>query len=132
MTYKRLMIQEAGMVRTSRQGDTVENPVITTVTADANDTITVAKIAGGVIQYTGFTVGRTLTTDTAAAILAGHPEMDVGDSVFIVVSIVPALAGTFAAGVGVTLAGRPTCPAASSVDVYITRTGPATLTWTVL
>lgn len=132
MPFKRIIIQEAGLSRVMRAGDNWDNPSISTVTTDANATITAAQLAGGVVQYTGFTAGRTLTTDTAANILAGFPEMDIGDSYGFSVSIVPAFAGTFAAGTGVTLAGRATCPASTSVTVYVTRTGETTVKWTVL
>ena len=133
MGFKRGIIQDGGLSRAMRAGDgSTFNPVLKTIAADANDVITVDEIAGGAIMYTGFTVGRNLTTETAANIIAGNPEMDVGDSIHMLVSIIPALAGTFVAGAGVTLAGRTTCPAASSVPVFIVRTGAATVTWTVL
>ena len=132
MGFKRLIIQDSALSRVSRIGDTIVNPAITTIAADANDTITVAKIAGAVVQYTGFTAGRTLTTDTAANILAAYPEMDVGDSISMLVSCVAAFAGTYAAGAGVTLAGRATTPASSYSKVYITKTSATAMTWTVL
>ena len=102
------------------------------IAADAADTVTVDKIAGGVIQYTGFTAGRNLTTDSAANILAAFPNLDIGDSLMIYVSIQTAFAGTWVAGASVTLAGRATTPASSCTPVLITRTGAATVTWRVL
>jgi hypothetical protein len=132
MPFKRIMVQEAGLSRIMRAGDNWDNPSISTVTADANATITATQVSGGVTMFTGFTAGRTLTTDTAANILAAFPEMDIGDSYGFTISIIPAFAGTFAAGTGVTLAGRATCPAATAVTVYVTRTGAAAITWTVL
>lgn len=131
--FLRPLIQDTLMTRSGRAGDySILNPVVTLNAVDANDTMTAAEIAGGVMQYTAFTAGRTLTTDTAANILAANPAMDIGDSLMCKVSIVPAFAGTFAAGTGVTLQGRPTCPASSSVDVVITRTAAATVDWRVL
>ena len=133
MSNVRALVQDVGgLMRSARNGDTILNPVITTVTADAVDTITVAKIAGGVVQYTGFSAGRALTTDTAANILAAYPALDVGDSISLVVSITTAFAGTYAAGAGVTLAGRATTPASSYSLIYITKTSATTVTWTVL
>jgi hypothetical protein len=132
MGFKRVMVQDGGLTRVARNGDNIINPAITTVTADANDTVSVAKIAGAVIQYTGFTAGRTLTTDTAANILAAFPELDIGDSISLLISCVAAFAGTYAAGAGVTLAGRATTPASSYSKIYITKTSATTVTWTVL
>jgi hypothetical protein len=132
MTFKRIFVQEQALGRTMRAGDNWDNPAISTVAADANATMSATQVAGGVIMYTGFTAGRTLTTDTAANYLAVFPEMDIGDSLGFTISVIPAFAGTLAAGTGVTLLGRSTVPAASAVTVYLTRTGAATFSWTVL
>jgi len=132
MAFKRITVQESGLTRVMRAGDNWDNPAISTVTADANATLSASQVAAGVIMFTGFTAGRNLTVDTAANYLAVFPEMDIGDSYGFTVSIIPAFAGTFVAATGVTLAGRATCPAATAVTVYLTRTGAATFTWTVL
>lgn len=133
MGFKRGMIQDSGLTRNMRAGDgSTWNPVLQTVATDAADTILAAEIAGGAIQYTGFTAGRNLTTDSAANILAAFPEMDIGDSIHLVVSCVAAFAGTYVAGAGVTLTGRATTPASSKSDILITKTSSTTVTWTVL
>ena len=132
MGFKRIILQDAGLSRNMRAGDNWDNPVISTVSADANATVSAAQVAGGVIQYTGFSAGRTLTTDTAANFLAAFPEMDIGDALGFTISVVPAFAGTFAAGTGVTLAGRATVPAASAVTIYLIKTSATTVTWNVM
>ena len=132
MGYKRLIIQDGGMTRNARVGDSEQNPLITVISADAADTLTVTKCSGGVVQYTGFTAGRVLTTDTAANYLAAYPEMDIGDAYLFKVSCVAAFAGTWAAAAGVTLKGKTTCPASSNVDVYIVKTSATTVDWNVL
>lgn len=133
MGFKRCMITDGGLSRPARAGDGMLTAcAITTITADANDTVTVAKFIPGIIQYTGFTVGRTLTTDTAANILAAFPEMDIGDMYLFKVSVVPAFPGTWAAGAGVTIAGRTAAPASLESDVCIVRTGATTVSWTTL
>ena len=132
MPFKRINIAENGLTRLMRAGDNWDNPAISTVTADAAATVSATQISGGVTIYTGFTAGRVLTTDTAANILAAFPEMDIGDSYGFTVSVIPAFAGTFAAGAGITLVGRATCPASSAVTVYLTRTSATTFNWTVL
>lgn len=133
MSFVRTIVQDGALSRYARAGDySTFNPVITLNAVDANDIMTAAEISTGVMQYTAFTAGRTLTTDTAANILAANPAMDIGDALMCKVSIVPAFAGTFAAGAGVTLQGRATCPAASAVDVCIVKTSATTVDWRVL
>ena len=125
----RAMVQDGGLARNSRAGDntmTGFNPLI--VSADANATLTVEAVAGGLIQYTGFTAGRNLTTDTAANYIAANPWMDIGDSFAVEVSIVPAFAGTLVAGTGVTLAGKTTVVASGRALLVFTRTAAATMT----
>jgi hypothetical protein len=122
-----------GLPKRASPGDGfMANPIVTTNAADANAVLTVENIAGGVVQFTGFTAGRTITTPAAAAILAAAPDMNIGDAFAIKISVIPAFAGTYAAGAGVTLIGRATTPASSSSDVLVTRTGAATVSWNVL
>jgi hypothetical protein len=117
-----------GLQKPTASGDCLLFPSPTVIAVDANDIVTVEKIHGGVIQYTGFTAGRTLTIDTAVAIIAAFPEMDIGDSIMFCVSITTALAGTWVAAAGVTLAGRATVLANTFQLVILTRTGAATIT----
>lgn len=129
----RAMVQDGGLARNARVGDgLISHPAVTVVTADANDTVTVDKIAGGVIQYTGFSAGRNLTTDTAANIIAAFPNLDIGDTLELIVSITTAFAGTWVAGAGVTLAGRATVLANTQQTVIITKTGAAAVSWRAL
>ena len=133
MSALRTIVQDGGLSRNSRGGDNIlSSRSLTSVSADANATLTVAVIAGGLVQFTGFTAGRTLTTDTAANIIAANPWMDVGDSFEVLVSSSQAFAGTLAAGSGVTLAGLATIPASGSRTLLFTRTGAATVTVTAL
>ena len=132
MSMVRPLVQDGALTRSARAGDLVFNPAILTVATDANRTLTVADISGNALVFTGFTAGRTLTTDTAASMLAANPSMDIGDSFQLVVSVVPAFAATYAAGTGVTLAGRATTPASSWSMIYVTKTSATAMTWTVL
>ena len=133
MGFIRAMVNDGGLSRKARAGDfSTANPVITTIAADAAATLTAAQMAGGVIQFTGFTAGRVITTPTAALIIAAFPEMDIGDSLELEVSCVAAYAGTWAAGTTVTLAGRATTPASSWSKIYVTKTSATAVTWTVL
>lgn len=133
MSAVRAMVQDGGLIRNARVGDgLISHPAVTVVTADANDTVTVDKIAGGVIQYTGFSAGRNLTTDTAANIIAAFPNLDIGDTLELIVSITTAFAGTWVAGAGVTLAGRATVLANTQQTVIITKTGAAAVGWRAL
>ena len=128
-----LVTNASNMVRGARQGEGLLaflSPVV--IATDANATLTVAQLAGGFIQFTGFTAGRTITTPTAALILAANPDMDIGDSLSLLVSVVPAFAGTYVAGTGVTLAGRATTPASSFSWIVITKLSATTVEWRVL
>ena len=134
MSALRPIVQDGGgLSRNARSGDNVMSTRSLAInSADANATLDVATIAGGLVQYTGFTAGRTLTTDTAANIIAANPWMDIGDSFEVVVSSKNAFAGTLAAGTGVTLAGRATVAASSFAILLFTKTGAAAVTCTVL
>jgi hypothetical protein len=122
-----------GLPKRASPGDGFHANVIVAPNAtDANLTLAVTEMFGGAVQFTGFTAGRNVTTPTAAQILAAAPDMNIGDSFVIKVSVVPAFAATYVAGVGVTLLGRATTPASSVSDVVITRTGAATVSWRVL
>lgn len=133
MSALRSMVQDGGLTRASRAGDNLNSScALVTIAADANATLSVATIAGGLVQFTGFTAGRTLTTDTAANILAANPWMDIGDSFRVDVSIVPAFAGTLAAGAGVTLAGKSAVPASGYNTLVFLKTSATAVTCTVL
>lgn len=129
MAGSRFMVQDAGgLTRNARAGDpmlSVAKPLI--IAADAADTLTVDKIAGGVLAYTGFTAARVLTTDTAANIIATFPQLDIGDSITLQIGISTAFAGTLAAGTGVTLKGKAAVPASGAATLFFTRTGAATV-----
>lgn len=134
MGFLRVQVSNASnTLRPSRQGDGITAAIsVEEVTADANATLTVAQISKGAILYTGFSAGRTLTTPTAALILAAFPSMDIGDSYSFIVSIQDAFAGTWVAGTGVTLGGRATTPASSFSWVVLEKTSATTVLCNVL
>ena len=122
-----------GLSREAANGDGIfQVPVVKTVSADANYTITATDIAGGVLAFTGFTAGRNLTTDTAANIIAAFPQLNVGEAVVLQVGISVAYAGTLVAGTDVTLAGKATVVASGSAFLYFTKTSATTVTLTVI
>lgn len=125
-------MHDGGLSRSIRPGAGVYSvKLLNTVATDANYTVTVSDLAKGLLQFTGFTAGRNLTTPTAAAIIAAYPQMDIGDAIELDVSITVAFAGTWVAGTGVTLAGRATTPASTVTKCYITKTAADAVTWTV-
>lgn len=130
MSGNRPIVQDqGGLQRPARAGDGAISALLpTVVTTDANTTLTAAQMAGGVVQYTGFTAGRTITTDTAANILAAFPQLDIGDSVEVIISITTAFAGTWVAGTDVTLAGRATVVANTQQTVLFTKTSATAVT----
>jgi len=107
------------------------NISIVTKSTNADHTITVAEMAGGMIYYDSLSAGRAVTTPTAALILAAAPDMDIGDSFSFVVSIQDAFAITWTAGVGVTLVGRATTPASSFSIITVTKLSATTVQWHV-
>lgn len=133
MLFKRSLISNASLMPTPMRGGDgfLGNPVVTEKTTNVDHTITVAEISTGVLYYSALSAGRAVTTPTAALILAAAPDMDVGDSFVFLVSIQDAFAITWAAGAGVTLAGRATTPASSSTWIVVTKTSDTTVTWFV-
>jgi uncharacterized membrane protein (DUF441 family) len=135
MLFKRVLhtaMNQGIPVRSGVGTGIFSNVRIATKTEDAAYTLTVDDMAGGVVQFTSLSAGRVVTTPTAADILAAATDMDVGDAFQIVVSAVAAFAITWAAGTGVTLAGRATTPASSSTSIFVRKTSSTTVTWTVL
>lgn len=133
MLFKRVNLMAANQLPTPmRMGDGfVGNPTIVEKTTDANHTLTVAEMSGGLVYYSALSAGRQVTTPTAALILAAASDMDIGDSFCFLVSIQDAFALTWVAGTGVTLLGRATTPASSSTWVVVTKTSSTTVDWFV-
>lgn len=134
MLFKRIMAADhSGLPQVSRQGmGMVENIAVVEKTTNADHTITVAEMSGGCIYYSALSAGRSVTTPTAALILAEAPDMDIGDSFSFRVAIQDAFAITWVAGDSVTLAGRATTAASSSSTIVVTKTSATAVTWYVL
>jgi hypothetical protein len=133
MLFKRTEISTASLLKTMmRAGDGfLGNPTITEKTTNADHTLTVEEMAGGLVYYSALSAGRAVTTPTAALILAAAPDMDIGDSFCFLVSIQDAFAITWAAGTGVTLRGRATTPASSSTWIVVVKTSATAVDWFV-
>lgn len=135
MLFKRVQHTAMGQDIPGKSGNgtgVLANIKLTSKTTDANHTLTVDEMAGGAVYYSALSAGRTVTTPTAALILAAATDMDIGDTFSFLVSIQDAFAITWAAGVGVTLAGRATTPASSWSWILVEKTSSTTVTWTVL
>jgi hypothetical protein len=131
--FVRNTVFQSGFQRPARVGDGfMANPLITTQSADSNQTLTTAAILGGVYQRSGMTAGRSDTTDTAALILAAMPDMDIGDTYVFAISVTVAFALTLLAGTGVTLAGYTSVPASGFRLFVLTKTSATTVTITGL
>lgn len=81
--------------------------------ADAAATLTAAQIVNSGIFTITPTLGRTLTTDTATAIVAALPQYQVGTPFEFTIVNLAAQIVTLAGGTGVTLAGVATINAVS-------------------
>lgn len=134
MLFNRVAVYNAGaMPAPMRQGTPIlGNLDVVEKTTDANHTLTVAEMAGGCVYYSALSAGRSVTTPTAALILAACPDMDIGDSFMIVVSIQDAFAITWVAGTNVTLRGNATTPASGSSIIVVKKTSATAVDWIVL
>lgn len=136
MSMERAVLSDTGMNRLARNGDgMLMYPSETVQATDSNQTITAAAIASGLYMRRSITAARSDTFDTAAAILAALPQMDVGDNYIFAISVQPAFALTLVASAAVTLETggvKTSVPASGLGFVMLTRTGTATLTYVVL
>lgn len=135
MSFTRAQVYDAqGLARLQRAGDSLNiNPLIpAAVLADSAQTISTAQLLNGLYIRSGMTAGRTDTTDTAVNILAALPNMDVGDSFTVLISVTVAFALTLAGGTGVTMGTKTAVPASGSGILILTRTGAATMSATLL
>ena len=135
MLFKRVQYTAGGQEvpgKSSVGTGLIGNVSITSKATDANHTLTVTEMAGGVVYYSALSAGRQVTTPTAALILAAAPDMDVGDTFMLIVSIQDAFAITWVAGTNVTLDGRATTPASSNSIIVVEKTSSTTVKWTVL
>lgn len=135
MLFKRVQLtahNNGGLPERSRQGAGLfSNVKIAKKTTDANHTMTIDEMSGGMVYYSALSAGRVVTTPTAVDILAAATDMDIGDSFQFIVSIQDAFAITWGAGVGVTLDGRATTPASSWSVVTVTKLSATTVEWHV-
>lgn len=126
--FLRAMVMDNGLARAARQGDgllSARTPI--SMAADANSVIGAAQISGGLILRSGATAARTDTTDTAVALLAAMPFMDIGDCYEFTVSVQVAFAITLAGGTGVTASGNLVIAANGDNVFLLQKTGAATM-----
>lgn len=133
MGFKRAAVYDGGIQRPARTGDGhLMHASAATMTADAASTITVDKLAGGLILRSGITAGRIDTSDTAANILAAFPEMDIGDSFEVVISNTSGFTQTLAGGANVTASGNLLNLTLSHKHVIFTKTSATAMTMVAL
>ena len=89
-------------------------------------TLTAAQIVGGILVHTSVTAGGTLTTDTATAIIAAFPGLEVGDSVMCRVINDGTQVVTVAGGTDVTIADAGQTIGADEAALLIFRMTAAT------
>lgn len=125
----RPLIRQGAMVRPARDGDGLMaflDP--SAMSADAASVITPANLAGGLIVRSGATANRIDTTDTAVAILAANPEMDIGESFCVIVTNQVAFTITIAGGAGVTASGNLVIAANGWKILMFTKASATTMT----
>jgi len=131
--FTRPQVSLDAQVRNARPGiGMLANFAASAQTADSAQTISVAKMAGGLYMRSGQTAGRTDTTDTAANILAANPDMDISDNFCLVVSNLAAQILTIAGGTDVTMGTKTTIAASSWAILVFTKTSATEMTCTIL
>ncbi len=129
MFTRSMVTSKLGLPETSRAGlGLTGNFNASTQTADSAQTISVAKMAGGLYVRSGQTAGRTDTTDTAVNILAANPSMDIGDNFILLVSNSAAQILTIAGGTDVTMGAKTTIAASSMGILVFTKTSATAMT----
>lgn len=110
----------------------VANPYATSIATVGAGTLTAAAFVGGLISRGGSQSGTpfTDTTDTAALIIAACPNLvnKIGTSMLVEYSNTTNAVATITGGVGVTVSGTATIPAATIAQFLVTYTAAATLT----
>lgn len=131
--FTRPQVSLDAQVRNARPGiGMLANFAASAQTADSAQTISVAKMAGGLYMRSGQTAGRTDTTDTAVNILAANPDMDISDNFCLVVSNLTAQILTIDGGTDVTVGTKTTIAASSWAILVFTKTSATTMTCTIL
>ena len=118
------------------EGRFVERLTATDVDAQ-NNTLTVAQIAGGIVVHTSVTGGGTVTTDTAANIVAGSSSVGAlttnGDAISMRYINDGSQTLTFAGGTGVTIADTgATILTNQAADVVFLRVSASAVTCYVM
>lgn len=105
--FPRAYVWQQGLPRKARAGDGWCSAIKKIVQAtDSAQVIDATGFGGGVYIRSGLTTGRTDTTDTAANLAAANGDMNVGDSVMMLVGNTTASTLTIAGGTGVTASGN--------------------------
>lgn len=128
MSFQRAMSRSGGLAKDGRAGDGWYAHLSETIqSADSDQAISVAALNGGLYVRTGATANRSDTLPTAAAIIAANPDMDIGDSFVVLVSMTVAFTLTILTNTGITLSGIVVAPASGRLWLVVTRTGTATV-----
>lgn len=130
MSFVRPSVFEKGLPRKARAGDGwLAFPKVTGQATDSNQVISTAAILGGLYKRTGTNTSRTDTTDTAVAILAAMPEMDIGSVyMFMVANQTGTNPLVIAGGTDVTASGNLTVVALTTKWFMLTKTSATTMT----
>lgn len=127
--FVRPQVFEGGMPRKARGGDGfMMFPRKTSRTTDANSTITVPAILGGLYVRSGTNTNRTDTTATAAAILAEMTEMNVGSVYMFMVANQTANTLVIAGGTDVTASGNLSVLTLTTKWFLLTKASETTMT----
>lgn len=130
MSFVRPQVFESGLPRKARGGDGwLAFPRKTNQATDSNQVISTSAILGGLYVRSGTNTSRTDTTDTAVAILAAMPEMNIGSVyMFMVANQTATNPLVIAGGTDVTASGNLTVVALTTKWFMLTKTSATTMT----
>ena len=132
MGMTRVEVRDKGVDRWSRAGDGWLAHPITPVSdgTDGGVTITDLQVKSGIALFGGFTGANTITTPTAAELIAMLPGMNIDDTYVFIIANTAAFAGTVTAGDGdVTVAGIVALTS-KTVKAIVHKTSATTVTIT--
>lgn len=116
-----------GLIQKSKPGyGWLTNPVRSGVGTDGNVTIGVNTLMGGIYYRSGLTAGRTDTMPTATQLNAVLGDMDVGESIMVLISNQSAQTLTIGASTGVAIGGTATVSANTSRFFQLIRNSDTT------
>jgi hypothetical protein len=124
MAVNKVMIKDAGnmMIDAPQGAGFMDRVRVSNNTTDADYTLTVADVMGGIYQRSGTNTSRSETLPTMALLVAANPNWDIGETLrFDIANASSANSTTIVTGSGITLVGSATVPVNGRRSVYLRK-----------